>query len=101
MRLNLKYNNLLDIINLKYKVYYPLHEFVSKMPQGYDTPIGDRGVMLSGGQRQRINIAQVFLKNPEIMILDEATSALDSRSEKKIQDAIDSVSKETTLIVHS
>ena len=76
-----------------------VHEFVSLMPQGYDTHIGDRGVKLSGGQRQRLNIAQVFLKNPEIMILDEATSALDTKSEEYIQDSINKISRSCTSII--
>ena len=76
-----------------------VHEFVSLMPQDYDTLIGDRGVKLSGGQRQRLNIAQVFLKNPEIMILDEATSSLDSKSELFIQESIKKISTGCTSII--
>jgi len=75
------------------------HEFVTTLPQGYDTVVGDRGVKLSGGQRQRINIAQVFLKSPEILILDEATSALDSESEALVQDAIDRLAEDRTVIM--
>jgi ABC-type multidrug transport system fused ATPase/permease subunit len=69
------------------------------MPEGYQTQIGDRGVKLSGGQRQRLNIAQVFLKNPEIMILDEATSSLDTKSEQYIQESIKEISAGCTNII--
>ena len=76
-----------------------VHEFVTQFHDGYDTLIGDRGVKLSGGQRQRINIAQVFLKKPEIMILDEATSSLDVKSEEYIQDSINRISQNCTSII--
>jgi ABC-type multidrug transport system fused ATPase/permease subunit len=75
------------------------HDFITQLPGGYDSVVGDRGVKLSGGQRQRLNIAQVFLKDPELLILDEATSALDSESEALVQDAIDVLSKDRTVIV--
>jgi subfamily B ATP-binding cassette protein MsbA len=74
-------------------------EFIERLPQGFDTRIGDRGVLLSGGQRQRIAIARAILKNAPILILDEATSALDSESEQKIQEALDRILVERTAIV--
>ena len=77
-----------------------IHEYVSSLPEGYDTVIGERGVRLSGGQKQRLCIARVFLKDPPILILDEATSALDNATEFLIQQALDELCRgRTTLVV--
>ena len=77
-----------------------IHEDVMAMPDGYNTIVGERGVMLSGGQKQRVSIARIFLKNPRVLILDEATSALDTATERKIQAAFDRLAKgRTTLVI--
>ena len=74
-------------------------EFIEKLPQGYDTDIGPRGVKLSGGQQQRLSIARAFLKDPPILILDEATSALDSQSEQVVQRSLEDLARHRTTLV--
>ena len=77
-----------------------IHEDILHMPDGYNTLVGERGVMLSGGQKQRVSIARIFLKNPRVLILDEATSALDTATERKIQAAFDRLARgRTTLVI--
>jgi ABC-type multidrug transport system fused ATPase/permease subunit len=75
------------------------HGFISELPQGYDTPIGERGVRLSGGQKQRIALARALLADAPVLVLDEATSSLDPESEREVQEALDAALKGRTALV--
>jgi ATP-binding cassette subfamily B protein len=77
-----------------------VHDFVMRLPEGYETRVGERGLKLSGGEKQRVAIARTILKDPRVLILDEATSALDTRTEQEIQSALRRVSTgRTTLVI--
>lgn len=97
---NIRYGNLKasdeEVVAAAKKAF--CHDFIEKLPKGYDSKVGERGVMLSGGERQRIAIARAILKNAPILILDEATSALDSESERYIQDSLKDLMKGKTVI---
>jgi ATP-binding cassette subfamily B protein len=75
-----------------------IHELISGLPDGYDTPVGERGYRFSGGEKQRMAIARTVLRNPPVLILDEATSALDNETERAVQQALDDLSRGRTTI---
>jgi ATP-binding cassette subfamily B multidrug efflux pump len=75
------------------------HDFISAMPDGYDTPLGQRGVNLSGGQKQRIAIARAILPHPAVLILDDSTSSVDVETESKIQEALETVMHQRTSLI--
>ncbi|XP_059637694.1 ABC transporter B family member 13-like isoform X2 [Cornus florida] len=101
---NIKYGNAgaTEIEIMKAAKAANAHGFISRMPEGYQTQVGDRGVQLSGGQKQRVAIARAILKDPSILLLDEATSALDTASEKQVQEALDKLmeGRTTILVAH-
>jgi len=76
-----------------------IHNFISTLPDGYETLVGERGLKLSGGEKQRVAIARTILKNPKIFFFDEATSALDTSTEKEIQKNLEKISKNKTTLV--
>jgi subfamily B ATP-binding cassette protein MsbA len=100
VRDNIVYNRDTDEDDLRHALWASnADEFVAELPDGLDTFVGDRGIRLSGGQRQRIAIARAIYSRPSLLLLDEATSALDSEAERSVQEAIDRIAKEITLIV--
>ncbi|CAO1947832.1 unnamed protein product [Urochloa humidicola] len=97
-----KYEEVTEEELIKFAKAANAHEFISSLPQGYDTRVGEQGVQLSGGQKQRVAIARAILKDPRILLLDEATSALDVESERIVQDAMDNVmvGRTTVIVAH-
>lgn len=98
---NIKYanRNASEIEVMKAAKAANAHGFISRMPEGYQTQVGDKGIQLSGGQKQRVAIARAILTDPSILLLDEATSALDSASEKQVQEALDRLMEDRTTII--
>lgn len=103
IRYNIQYGNIdasLEQIEKCARLAH-IHDAIMKMPKGYDTIVGERGLMISGGEKQRICLARVLMKDPKILLLDEATSGLDAESEQAIQSALDDITTDRTVIMIS